>query len=476
MKRESHLPLVFKHYLNGSWTTSATTGMSLNPSDLDEPIGEYARSDARMVDAAIDSASAARREWARVGSARRAESLDAIGTEILARRIELARLLAREQGKTLPEAMEETIRAGQVFRFFAVEAVHRTSDCLRAHRGAAAMDVDVSSEPLGVVAVITPWSFPLAIPAAKIAAALSAGNCVVFKPAELVAGCAWALADIISRSGLPAGVFNLLLGSGRVAGARLVANAGVQGVSFTGSTLTARSVLQAGAARRIGVQLETGGNSALIVLNDANLDKAVDVAVASAYGMNGQRYAAASKLIVEHGVRAAFTHALHSRLERLTVDHALKRGADVGPLFDEGRVQCNLDTVARAEERGAQRIHGGRVLERGTRGYFFEPALLLGKAGVPVARDEVFGPIAVVLDADDYAHALHLANETPDGTSSPCSGLCTASLDIAQHFRRHSHSRAVTVNLPTTVAADPPSVDFARDNFFTQPRIVYLAA
>ncbi|BCQ28449.1 aldehyde dehydrogenase family protein (plasmid) [Caballeronia sp. NK8] len=434
MKRESHLPPVLKHYVNGGWTTSATTGVSVNPSDLDEPVGEYARADARMVDAAVDSASAAWRVWSRASAARRARALDAIGSELHARRAELGCLLAREQGKTLPEAIDEVVHAGQVFQVFAEEAAHQPG------------------EPLGVVAVITPWSFPLAIPAAKIAAALSAGNCVVFKPAEVVSGCAWALADIIDRSGLPAGVFNLVLGSGRVAGARLVANEMVRAVSFSGSVTTGTSVLRASAARLMKVHLDTGGHSALIVLNDANLSTAVDATIQSAYGLNGQRHAAASKLIVERGIRHAFTDALLARLSALRIDHALRKGTDIGPVSNDSQLQRNLNASAMAIKEGATLIHGGRAIERETRGYFMEPALLLGCPEMQIARDDIFGPVAVVLAADDYAHALDLANQTASGLPAPCTGLCTTSLKHARHFRRHSHSNRVTVNRPTTVA------------------------
>ena len=444
MKREPHVPTLFKHYLNGGWETSATVGLSENPSDLDEPVGEYVRADARQTDAAIEAASAAFREWSQFNVARRAEALDAIGSEILARKTELGRLLAREEGKALPEAIAEAARAGQIFRFFAGEALRIPGE----HRSSVRsnIDIDITREPVGVIGVVTPWNFPLAIPAWKIAPALAYGNCVVFKPAELVPGCAWALADIISRSGLPAGAFNLVLGSGRQAGARIVGSPLVQAVSFTGSVATGSGVLQAAVTRQAKVQLEMGGKNPLVVLNDADLNTAVDAAINGAYFSTGQRCTASSRLIVEAGIYERFVEAMMARLASLTVDHALKKGVDIGPVVDERQLKQNLDYIAIGRKEGAELLYGGRGLERATRGHFMEPALFAGAPDMRIAREEIFGPVAVVMPADDYAHALHLANDTPFGL---CAGICTQSLKHARHFKRHSQTGMVMVNLPT---------------------------
>jgi aldehyde dehydrogenase (NAD+) len=444
MKRESHVPALFKHYLNGGWETGATVGLSENPSDLDEPIGEYVRADASQTDAAIEAASAAHREWSMATIVRRAEALDAIGLELIARKGELGRLVAREQGKTLPDAVAEAARAGQIFRFFAGEALRIPGE----HRSSvrANIDIDITREPVGVVGIITPWNYPLAIPAWKIAPALAYGNCVVFKPAELVPGCAWALADIISRSGLPAGVFNLVLGSGRQAGARIVANPLVKAVSFTGSAATGHAVLQAAAAREARVQLEMGGKNPLVVLNDADLAVAVEAAIDGSYFSAGQRCTASSRLIVEKGIYERFVDAMTARLASLTVDHALKKGVDIGPVVDAKQLRRNLDYVASGKQEGAQLLAGGRVLERATRGHFMEPALFAGTPDMRIAREEIFGPVAVVMPADDYAHALNLANDTPFGL---CAGICTRSLKYARDFQRHSKTGMVMVNLPT---------------------------
>ncbi|MGF6769643.1 acyl-CoA reductase-like NAD-dependent aldehyde dehydrogenase [Paraburkholderia sp. GAS199] len=448
MNRDPLVPLVsspFRHYINGGWETGATTGVSINPSDLDEPVGEYVRADARQTDAAIDAASAAFREWSLSAPQRRADALDAIGNDMLARRDELARLIAREIGKTLPEAHAEATRAGQTFKLFAAEALRGASEPFASARGG--VEIDATREPLGVVGIITPWSAPLAIAAAKIGAALAYGNCVVYKPAEATPACAAALASIVSRAGLPAGVFNLVMGSGRQVGARIATHPQVAAVSFTGSVENGTRVLQAAAARQARVQLEMGGKNPFVVLDDADLDAAVEAAVTGAYGAAGQRATSASRLIVSRAVFQPFVDALQARLARLTVDHALKHGTDIGPLANAMQLERTFDYVRVGQQEGAQLLRGGVALERATRGYYVEPALFVGEPDHRIAREEVFGPLAVVLPADDYDHALHLANDTAYGL---CAGICTRSLVRARHFRRHAQCGLVTINLPTS--------------------------
>jgi alpha-ketoglutaric semialdehyde dehydrogenase len=448
MNRDPLVPLVaspFRHYINGGWETGATTGVSFNPSDLDEPVGEYVRADVRQTDAAIEAAHAVFREWSLASAQRRADALDAIGTEVLARRDELSRLLAREVGKTLPEAAAEATRAGQIFKLFAAEALRAFAEPVASAR--AEVEIDVTREPLGVIGIITPWSAPLAIAAAKIGAAIAHGNCVVFKPAESAPACAAALASIISRAGLPAGVFNLVMGSGRQVGKRIVAHPLVAAISLTGSAETGSRVLQVATARQARVQLEMGGKNPFVVLADADLDSAVDAALNGAYSAAGQRGTASARLIVERAVFEPFVAALQAKLARLSVDHALKHGTDIGPVANAAQLERSLDYVRIGQQEGAQLLRGGVQLERATRGYFFEPALFVGEPEHRIAREEIFGPLAVVLRADDYEHALHLANDTTYGL---CAGICTRSLTHARHFRRHAQSGLVTINLPTT--------------------------
>ena len=433
-----------RHYIDGRWETGGTTGISENPSDTREAVAEYARADRSQTEQAIRAAADALGQWSHSGPQRRADALDRIGSELIARSEELGRLLAREEGKTLAEAIAEVARAGQVFKFFAGEAWRIAGETMASAR--PGVQIDVTREPVGVVGLITPWSYPLAIPAWKIAPALAYGNTVVFKPDESVPVCGWALAEIISRCTLPAGVFNLVMGSGREVGQAIVDSPLVDAISFTGSAATGERILQAAAARRAKVQLETGGKNALVVLADADLDQAVDCALQGAYHSTGQRCTASSRLIVEDGVHDAFVVRLRHRMAALKVGHALERGIDLGPVADRAQLERNQAWLEMARSEGAEHVWGGELLERPTPGHYMNPALFLAKPQHRIAREELFGPVACVLRADDYEQALALANDTPSGL---CAGICTTSLKHAAHFRRHAQVGMVMVNVPT---------------------------
>ena len=335
-------------------------------------------------------------------------------------------------------------RSGQIFKFFAGEALRIPGELLASVR--QGVQVDVTREPVGVVGIIAPWNFPFAIPAWKIAPALAYGNTVVFKPAELVPACGWALAEIISRSGLPAGAFNLIMGSGREVGQTLVDHPLVNALSFTGSVATGDRILRAASQRRAKVQLEMGGKNPLIVLADADLDQAVDCALQGSYFSTGQRCTASSRLIVEAEVHDAFVARLRQRLVNLKVGHALERGTEMGPVVDDNQLEQNLGYIDIAKSEGAEHVWGGERMERPTPGHYMSPALFLAQPEHRVAREEIFGPVACVLRADDYDHALALANDTPFGL---CAGICTTSLKHAMHFKRHAAVGMTMVNLPT---------------------------
>jgi aldehyde dehydrogenase (NAD+) len=434
----------FKNFINGRWETGVTTGTSENPSDLASPVGEYARADAEQAQLAIAAAADAATAWAFTTPQRRADALDQIGSEVLARKDELGELLAREEGKTLPEAVGEAARAGHIFKFFAGEALRSGGEKIASVR--PGIEVDITREPVGVVGIIAPWNFPLAIPAWKIAPALAYGNTVVFKPAELVAACGWALSEIISRAGLPAGAFNLVNGSGRQVGQTIVESPQVDAISFTGGQDTGAQILQASARRGAKVQLEMGGKNPLVVLADADLDQAADCAIQGAFFSTGQRCTASSRLIVEAAVHDAFVSRLRERMRALKVGPALERGIDIGPVVSRAQLAQNLAYLAIGREEGAELVMGGELVNGRTQGHFMRPALFLAQPEHRIAREEIFGPIAAVLRADSYEHALALANGTPYGL---CAGICTTSLKHATHFKRHAQAGMVMVNLPT---------------------------
>ncbi len=432
-------------YISGEWKESGTVYRNINPSDTGDCVDTYAVASAADVTAAVAAAQGALGEWSSSTPQQRFTALDFIGTEILDRKEELGRLLAREEGKTLPEATGEVARAGQIFKFFAGEAVRNSGEHIPSVR--PGVEVDVFRQPIGVVALVTPWNFPIAIPSWKAAPALAFGNTVVLKPAELTPGCAWALAEIVSRSGLPKGAFNLVMGKGSVVGDALVRNSGVAGVSFTGSIEVGRSIAKTCADRLAKVQLEMGGKNPLVVLDDADLSVAVNAAVNGAYFSTGQRCTASSRLIVTAGIHDRFVAAIVEKIRSLKVDDALAPGTDIGPVVDETQLQKNLGYVETGKKEGAKLLHGGERLKRVKTGYYMTPALFTetGNA-MRINREEIFGPVASVIRVKDYDEALAVANDTPFGLTS---GICTTSLKYASHFRTHADSGMVMINLPT---------------------------
>jgi aldehyde dehydrogenase (NAD+) len=443
----------FQSYIDGQWIAGADIAADENPSDLGTPVGEYGAVDAAQVRGAIAAAAAAQSAWALTSPQQRADALDFVGSEILARKEELGRLLALEEGKTLPESIGEAARAGQIFKFFAGEALRIPGEKLASTR--PGVDVEITREPVGVVGIIAPWNFPLAIPAWKIAPALAYGNTVVFKPAEIVPGCAWALAEILSRAGLPAGVFNLVIGSGRVVGQALIEDPALQALSFTGSVPTGNRLLRQAAERGLKIQLEMGGKNPLVVLADADLDKAVEIAVNGAYFSTGQRCTASSRLIVEAPIYDEFIARTRKRLASLKIGNALTQGVDIGPVASRSQLDTDLSYLEIARQEGAELLHGGELLELDTKGHYLSPALIAAQPQHRIAREEVFGPVAAVIRADDYEHALAMANDTEFGL---CAGIATTSLKYATHFKRHAQAGMVMVNLPT--AGVDPHVPF----------------
>jgi len=403
----------------------------------------------------------ARRRWAcrcgGCGGARRlpclvhrrhpggADALDKIGNEILARKEELGTLLAREEGKTKPEGIGEAARAGNIFKFFAGECLRLSGEIVPSVR--PGIGVEITREAVGVVGLITPWNFPIAIPAWKVAPALAHGNCVVLKPADLVPGCAWALADIISRSGIPAGVFNLVMGRGSVIGDALVNHPGIDAVSFTGSQGVGSRIAQACATGLKKFQLEMGGKNPQVVLDDADLKTAVELCVQSAFFSTGQRCTASSRLIVTQGIYPKFIEAIKERMAALKVGDAMGQGIDIGPVSSQSQLEQDLSYVEIGKAEGALLAAGGERLKLSTDGFYMAPALFSESASaMRINREEIFGPVASVIRVKDYEEALATANDTPFGLSA---GIATTSLKYATHFKRHSQAGMVMVNLPT---------------------------
>jgi len=435
----------FQNYINGEWIQGASWTPNRNPSDLQDVIGEYAAADKAQTNAAVDAAKRAFPSWSTGSIQDRANMLDKVGSDILARKDEIGRLLSREEGKTLPEGIGETVRAAHIFKFFAGEVLRLTGEKVPSVR--PGVDVEITREPIGVVGLITPWNFPIAIPAWKIAPALAFGNTVVFKPAQWTPGCAWTLAELLANAGVPAGVFNLVMGSGSVVGETLVNHPDVAALSFTGSMETGRSIAQKAVSRMAKVQLEMGSKNPLVVVDDADLPTAVNVAVQGAYFSTGQRCTASSRLIVTEGIHDRFVEAVTARLSTLKVDNALTAGTEIGPVVDQPQLDTDLEYVGVGQREGARLVAGGDRIKRSTDGYYMAPALFVDATNsMRISREEIFGPVACVIRAKNYDEALAIANDTETGLSS---GIVTSSLKLASHFKRHAQAGMVMVNLPT---------------------------
>jgi alpha-ketoglutaric semialdehyde dehydrogenase len=434
-----------KNYIAGEWVEGDGVSRNVNPSNTHDVVGLYAHASVAQVETAIAAAKAAFPAWSRTTPQERHDILLRASTEILARREELGKLLAREEGKSLPEAIGEATRAGQIFDFFAGEALRVPGEKLASVR--PNIDVELTREAVGVIGIIAPWNFPIAIPAWKIAPALAFGNCVLFKPADLVPGSAHALAEIIVRAGAPKGVFNLVMGRGSVVGQTMLEHKGIDAITFTGSVATGRKVATACAERMRKFQLEMGGKNPLIVLDDADLKNAVECAVNGAFFSTGQRCTASSRLIVTKGIYPRFAEAMAERMKGLVVDDALKAGTHVGPVVDQSQLDQDLSYLRIGADEGAKLLAGGERVERATPGFYMNPALFTDvDNSMRVAREEIFGPVTAMIPANDYDHALAIANDTEFGL---CAGICTTSLKYASHFKRNIEAGMAMVNVPT---------------------------
>ena len=426
----------------GEWTGSAAGGRDVNPSDTDDIIGEYAEASVEDARAALSAARSAFPAWSRTTAQTRSDVLAKAAAEVLARRDEIGELLAREEGKTRAEGVGEVVRAGQILQFFSGEALRLAGEKLPPVR--AGVDIDVGREPIGVIGIITPWNFPIAIGAWKIAPALAFGNTVVFKPAELTPATAWTLIDILHRAGIPPGTLNLLMGKGAVLGPAIIG--GVDALSFTGSVATGRDIATRAIARMVKLQLEMGGKNPLVVLDDANLEVAVDCAVKGAFFQTGQRCTASSRLIVTENIHDRFVAAVQAQIAKLNIDHALKPGTDIGPAVDQRQLDTDLRYLDIGRREGA-RLTGGEVLQRGTPGFYLAPALFTDTHNrMKINVEEILGPVAAVIRVRDYDEALAVANDTEFGLTA---GICTGSLKHARHFQANAQAGLVMINLPT---------------------------
>ncbi|GAA1324320.1 aldehyde dehydrogenase family protein [Leucobacter albus] len=439
----------FPLLIDGQWVNGDLSVENRNPSDVSDLIGHFDTASRAQTETAIAAANHAARGWARTSPFERAEILQRAGELIIGERERLGRLLAREEGKPLADAIAEATRAGKTFQYFASQVAFEEGITL--HSGRERVRIHTRSRPVGVVGIISPWNFPLAVPSWKIAPALGAGNAVLFKPAESVPGSAWELSRILHHSGVPAGVFSLVAGSGATVGELFATHPDVDAVSFTGSTLVGRRLLAA--AHSVGgkrIQAEMGGLNPLIVADDADLEIALDAIVDSSFGSTGQRCTASQRIIVMSGIHDQLVDALTHRLRDVRVGHALDPTTQMGPVANEAQFGTNLQAIQLAQREGAELLIGGEALERPSQGYFMSPALLVaGRPEMSINREEVFGPVACVSRVDEFDEALYAANNVPFGLTS---GLITSSLARSERFQQQAEAGLITVNASPAVS------------------------
>lgn len=432
-------------FINGEWVEGADSIENRNPSDLSDLVGHYAQASGAQLDDALAAARAAQPGWWSAGIQKRHDVLMAIGNDLMANAGEVGEMIAREEGKPLAEGKGEAYRAGQFFTYFAAEALRLHGDLAESVR--PGIEIDVRREPVGVVAIISPWNFPVATPAWKIAPALAFGNSVVWKPANLTPASAVMLTEIIARNGVPEGVFNLVAGPGGEVGQRLVESSGVDAISFTGSVPVGRAIAASAVGNMTKVQMEMGSKNPMLVMDDADMELAVAHSSNAAFGGTGQKCTAASRLIVHEKVHDEFVDKLVKAARALKVGHALAEGTQIGPVASAGQLEGNLAYVEAGRQEGAELMCGGERLEMATEGHYQAPAVFANTTNsMRINREEMFAPITCVIKAGSYDEALSIANDSEFGLTA---GIMTSSLARASHFRSNMRAGCIMVNLPT---------------------------
>ena len=476
-------PLSISHWINGEQVATDRPAESVNPSDVRQVVAQTPQGGAAEVDAAVAAAKAAFPAWSEASPEVRSDVLDRAGTLLMERREAVGELLSREEGKTLAEGIGETARAARILKYFAGEALRLHGQNLASTR--PGVEVQTYRQAVGVYGLITPWNFPIAIPAWKAAPALAFGNTVVLKPAGHTPATAEALVAILHEAGLPKGVLNMVVGRGDV-GQAIVDHVDIDGVSFTGSQGVGAGVAAGAVARQARVQLEMGGKNPLIVLDDADLERAVAIALDGSFFATGQRCTASSRLIVQDGIHDRFVALLAERVAALRVGDALDPSTQIGPAVSEDQRETSYRYIDIARAEGGRIAAGGERLNLDAPGWYVQPTLIADTdAASRINNEEVFGPVASTIRVKTYEEALAVANGVEFGLSA---GIVTQSLKHARDFQRRAKAGMTMVNLATagvdyhvpfggtkSSSYGAREQGFAAAEFFTQTKTSYSA-
>lgn len=435
------------NYINGQWVPAASgkTARSVNPANWEQEVSEYPLASKADAQRAIEAACEAQPKWGALPPPQRGTILDKAAQIIEVRVDEMARALTLEEGKTLAESKGEVLRARDIFKYFAGEGWRVGGSVLPNNTPNELLYT--RREPLGVVTIITPWNFPIAIPAWKIAPALVYGNAVVFKPAFQTPLIASLLVKALDEAGLPPGVLNFITGRGAEIGDEIVTNTGINGISFTGSYSVGTGIYAKAIPNLTRIQLEMGGKNPLVVLKDADLNLAVRLAVMGGFGLTGQACTATSRVVVEEAVAAEFVGMLKEAARSLKVGNGLEAGVQMGPAASRGQFETDLDYIKIGQDEGAKLVVGGEP-PAGSQGFFLQPAVFDGvEPGMRLAQEEIFGPVISVLRAPNFDAAVERANAIAYGLSA---GVVTRNLNHALVFAERVQAGVVKINEPTT--------------------------
>jgi aldehyde dehydrogenase (NAD+) len=440
------MPEHFPNYINGEWVTGDAFE-NRNPANIDEVVGLFTKGSPADIHAAADCAEKAFEAWSSLPAPARGQYLFKVA-DLLERRFDqISADMTREEGKTLPEAKGEVRRSINIFRYFAGEGSRMFGFQVPSERERVHMFA--IRKPLGVVGLVTPWNFPSAIPAWKLAPALIAGNTVVLKPASAAPLSAWRLVEACHEAGIPKGVVNFVAGPGGALGEALVNAGPLKAISFTGSCGVGQRLHEQASKRRLRIQLEMGGKNPTIVLADCDFNAAVENTVNAAFFSTGQKCTATSRAIVEEAIYDRFLEALIERTKRLKVGNGMEPGVDIGPAVDESQLNTDLHYIEiGTRECGPPRI-GGRRLRGGAydKGYFIEPAIFADVTqDMTIAREEIFGPVLAVMRARDFEDAMRIANCVPFGLSA---SLQTTNVSRVFEYVHRMQAGLLTVNLPS---------------------------
>jgi aldehyde dehydrogenase (NAD+) len=439
--------LNFGNYINGEFIVSGATFENRNPANTAEVVGAFAKGTAADMTAATSAAAAAFPAWSATSGPARGNILFK-AADILDRNFDsIAAEMTREEGKTLPEAKGEVRRSINIFRYFAGEGSRMPGMLVPSERDRVHMFA--LRKPIGVVGLVTPWNFPSAIPAWKLAPALICGNTVVLKPASAAPLSAWRIVEALHQAGIPKGVVNFVAGSGGELGQALIDAPGLKAISFTGSCAIGNWLHGEASRRRLRIQLEMGGKNPTIVLADADFHSAVENTVNAAFFSTGQKCTATSRAIVEDAIYDKFVAAVVERTRKLKVGDGMQPGIDIGPCVDEAQMNTVLGYIETGRKECGEPLCGGRRLTDGTlgKGYFVEPTVFAGVGEQhTVAREEIFGPVLAVMRAKDFEDAMRIANAIPFGLSS---SIQTTNLSRAFEYIYRAEAGLLTVNLPS---------------------------